>query len=158
MARLVSYSVVEHKNLAKPTEPSKFYAQAQSTGSVDLDELCERIQGKCTVHGADVAAVFKALEDEIIIGLQRGEIVNLDKLGTLRIGIQSRGAETRKAFTSAFIDGVHVNFRPGKKIERMLLSVDYRKVSRRGKNDLIDIVVDPTDDDSEGPKPFDPGA
>ena len=43
MAMTVSYSVVPRKNPAKKDEPAKYYAQAQSAGELDFEELCEAI-------------------------------------------------------------------------------------------------------------------
>ena len=39
MAMTVSYSVVPRKNPAKKDEPAKYYAQAQSAGELDFEEL-----------------------------------------------------------------------------------------------------------------------
>ena len=43
MAMTVSYSVVPRKNPAKKSEPAKYYAQAQASGELDFEELCEAI-------------------------------------------------------------------------------------------------------------------
>ena len=44
MAMTVSYSVVPRKNPAKKSEPAKYYAQAQASGELDFEELCEAIR------------------------------------------------------------------------------------------------------------------
>ena len=41
MAMTVSYSVVPRKNPAKKSEPAKYYAQAQASGELDFQELCD---------------------------------------------------------------------------------------------------------------------
>ena len=48
MAMTVSYSVVPRKNPAKKDEPVKYYAQAQSAGELDFEELCEAITSRST--------------------------------------------------------------------------------------------------------------
>lgn len=144
MAKLVAYSVAEKRNLAKPQEPAKFYAQAQATGTIDVDDMCDRIEEKCTLHGADVVAVFRAIEKEVVDALERGEVVKLGRIGSLQIGIDSRGSDTREAFTSRFIDGVRVNYRPGKHVSDLLVKVEFKKVSRKGYNDIINLEEDET--------------
>ena len=57
MSNSVNYSVVERKNPSKKDAPLKFYAQAQSNGDVDTDEMARRIEKSCTVTRADVNAV-----------------------------------------------------------------------------------------------------
>ena len=41
MAMTVTYSVVPRKNPAKKDESAKYYAQAQASGELDFEELCE---------------------------------------------------------------------------------------------------------------------
>lgn len=77
MSKEVTYSVVARKNMLKKDDPAKYYAQAQASGDVGLDEISTRVEKACTVHSADVVAVLKALEDEMVDGLSRGEIVRL---------------------------------------------------------------------------------
>ena len=43
MAMTVTYSVVPRKNPAKKDESAKYYAQAQASGELDFEELCEGI-------------------------------------------------------------------------------------------------------------------
>ncbi len=142
MAKLVSYSVAERRNLQKPTEPAKFYAQAQSSGRADLDDMCDRIEEKCTLHSADVLCVMRALEKEVTEALERGEIVELGRIGTLQIGLESAGCDTREKFKAHYIESAHVVYRPSKVFEKMLIGVEYRKVSRKGYNDIVDLVED----------------
>ena len=93
MSKEVTYSVVARKNMLKKDDPAKYYAQAQASGDVGLDEISTRVEKACTVHSADVVAVLKALEDEMVDGLSRGEIVRLGNIGTFQVGLRSRGAE-----------------------------------------------------------------
>jgi len=69
----------------------KFYGRVQANGDVSIRKMSERIQQTCTVHKADVQAVLLALEDVITDALKGGEIVRLGDLGTLQIGISSKG-------------------------------------------------------------------
>ena len=65
MARTVTYSVVPRINPRENNDPTRYYAQAQARGDVNIREMAERIQATCTVHKTDVYAVLVALEDVV---------------------------------------------------------------------------------------------
>jgi predicted histone-like DNA-binding protein len=93
--------------------------------------MSERIQATCTVHKSDVFAVLVALEDVITDALKGGEIVRLGDLGTLQIGISSKGAETEEDFSDSLIKKARINFRPGSAIVGVLSNLSYSKVKPR---------------------------
>ena len=61
MANSVTYSVVARPNPQNKNEERKWYANAQARGSIDIEEMSERIKNTCTVTKADVYAVLVAL-------------------------------------------------------------------------------------------------
>ncbi|WP_321332305.1 HU family DNA-binding protein [uncultured Bacteroides sp.] len=150
MPKSVMYSVVERKNPSIKDAPVKYYAQAQSSGDVDSDEMAERIEKNCTVTRADVTAVLTALEDTISEGLQKGEIVRLGKLGSFQIGLNGKGADTEKEFSVSLIKQAKINFRPGTALSKILPGLSYSKVSKIANRST-------TPDDGEVPDPDDPG-
>ena len=131
MSKEVTYSVVARKNMLKKDDPAKYYAQAQASGDVGLDEISTRVEKACTVHSADVVAVLKALEDEMVDGLSRGEIVRLGNIGTFQVGLRSRGAEKAEEFKAANISKARVNFRPGPVLADAMKTLNFSKVSTR---------------------------
>lgn len=149
MSKEVTYSVVARKNMLKKDDPAKYYAQAQASVDVGLDEISTRVEKACTVHSADVVAVLKALEDEMVDGLSRGEIVRLGNIGTFQVGLRSRGAEKAEDFKAANISKARVNFRPGPVLADAMKTLNFSKVSTRaaqkgdggGDGDIVD---DPT--------------
>ena len=131
MARSVTYSVVPRRNPSEKGTPPKFYAQAQARGDVDIREMSERIQQSCTVHKSDVYAVLVALEDVITEALRGGEIVRLGDLGTLQIGISSKGAVTEEDYSDSLIKKARINYRPGSAIVGVLDNLTFAKVKPR---------------------------
>ena len=99
MTRNVTYSVSPRINPRDKEVAPKHYSHVQANGDTDLREIEERIQETCAVHKSDVFAVLVALEDVITDALQNGEIVRLGDLGTLQIGISSKGAETKEDYS-----------------------------------------------------------
>ena len=65
MAMTVSYSVVPRKNPAKKNEPAKYYAQAQASGELDFEELCEAITSRSTCTETDVRAAISGILYEV---------------------------------------------------------------------------------------------
>ena len=131
MARNVTYSVSPRINPRDKEAAPKYYGHVQANGDIDIREMSERIQATCTVHKSDVFAVLVALEDVITEALKSGEIVRLGDLGTLQIGISSKGAETEEDFDDSLIKKARINFRPGSAIVGVLSNLTYAKVKPR---------------------------
>ena len=131
MARNVTYSVSPRINPRDKEAAPKFYGHVQASGDIDLREMSERIQATCTVHKSDVFAVLVALEDVITEALKSGEIVRLGDLGSLQIGISSKGAETEEDYDTSLIKKARINFRPGSAIVGILSNLTYAKVKPR---------------------------
>ena len=113
----------------------KYYGHVQASGDIDLREMSERIQQTCTVHKSDVFAVLVALEDVITDALRGGEIVRLGDLGTLQIGISSKGAVTEKDYSDSLITKTRINFRPGSALVGVLSGLTFAKVKPRYTKD-----------------------
>ena len=128
MARNVTYSVSPRINPRDKEAAPKFYGHVQASGDINIREMSERIQQSCTVHKSDVYAVLVALEDVITDALKGGEIVRLGELGTLQIGISSKGAETEKDYSEALIKKARINFRPGTALSGILGNLTFSKV------------------------------
>ena len=128
MARNVTYSVAPRINPRDKEAAPKYYGRVQANGDVNIREMSERIQQTCTVHKADVQAVLLALEDTITDALKGGEIVRLGDLGTLQIGISSKGALTEEDYEISMIKKARINFRPGSALAGILTNLTYTKV------------------------------
>ena len=131
MARNVTYSVAPRINPRDKEAAPKFYGRVQANGDVSIREMSERIQQTCTVHKADVQAVLLALEDVITDALKGGEIVRLGDLGTLQIGISSKGAVTEEEYDASLIKKARINFRPGLALAGILTGLTYKKVAKK---------------------------
>ena len=118
MAMTVSYSVVPRKNPAKKSEPAKYYAQAQASGELDFEELCEAITSRSTCTETDVRAAISGILYEVKRALKAGRIARLGDLGSLQIGLNSEGA-------------AHLIFRPGKTLAELMKILSYQQVQTR---------------------------
>ncbi len=126
---MINYKVIERP------EPGvvgggvkKYYAAIESDGEFNLSELTTAIEKICTVSGADIRAVLYSLVDVAVDRLNRGTIVRLGDLGSMRISLRSEGAETADKFNVKMIKNAKVIFYPGKRLKTMLDNLEYHKV------------------------------
>ena len=130
MARTVTYTVVPKINPRDRETDPKYYGNVKSSGDINIREMAERIRGSCTVTKADVYAVLVALEDVISESIQKGEIVRLMDIGTLRVGISTKGALKEEDFNEALIKKARILFRPGSVLQNALSNINFTKVKR----------------------------
>ena len=142
MEKSVAYSLVRRRDLKDPDGNEKLlYALAQARGEMNVREIGQRIQQMCTVTYADIMAVLCALPDVIKQGLSAGEIVRLGDLGSLQVGLRSKGAKTEKEFTLANITKARFKFRPGMDMVDLLSNLNYVRVpviERKKKQDVVE--------------------
>ena len=87
-------------NRRTSSNQGKWYARAVHTGTVDIDDLAEEMQANCTVKRADIVAVLSELVETMQKHLQMSHRVKLNRLGTFKIGMSTRPADTIEEFTA----------------------------------------------------------
>lgn len=105
----------------------RFYASAQTTGNLGIEELTGQIERISTVSGADIRAVLYSIVDVVPQLLSNGNIVSIGDLGTFRVSISSEPSDTAEEVTAANIKKAKILFRPGKKFSSMLKTLNYKK-------------------------------
>lgn len=149
MSKRVSYKVV-----ARPSIPGdknsliKYYGSVNCNGDISTNEMAQRMQLESTLTKADILAVLSSLENVIVDSLRNGEIVRLADLGSLSIGITSKGVDIEKDYTSALIKGAHIKFRPGPALTSFLKEISYYKLNPVKSEEVEEgdpTVVEPTD-------------
>lgn len=123
----VKIKAVQRVNPQDVEAPQKFYAKAVGNGRTDLKRLSKMIAMQCTVNRADCLAVLAALEDNIIMELQDGKIVQLGDLGTFQLGVKSTASILQDEVSSNSVVKAHLNFRPGEELKKMMNNLSYHK-------------------------------
>lgn len=123
----VKIKAVQRVNPQDVNAPQKFYAKAVGNGKTNLKRLAKMIAMQCTVNRADCLAVLAALEDNIIMELQDGKIVQIGDLGTFQLGVKSTGSATSDEVSSGSVMKARLNFRPGEELKKMMNNLSYRK-------------------------------
>ena len=65
------------------TAPKKYYAKAQASGEVTMDEMAEDISYATSLTDGDVLNVLRALIRQMKVQLAVGKIVNMEKSGAV---------------------------------------------------------------------------
>ena len=121
----ISYKVTKCKT-PNGIEGTNYYAaRAQKNGEYDFKQLTEDINNSTTVTAADAYAVLKSMKSFIQKALLAGQVVVLDDLCRIQVGITGKcySQDTMAASDfspSAMIKGVHINFRPDKELLRAI--------------------------------------
>lgn len=122
----VKLKAVQRVNPQDVSAPQKFYAKAVSNGRTDLKRLAKLVAMQCTVNRADCLAVLAALEDNIIMELQDGKIVQMGELGTFQLSVNSMGSDTSEEVGTNSVKKARLNFRPGEELKNMLKNLSFR--------------------------------
>ncbi len=133
MAITIPYSVVPRKNPLKKDEPAKYYAQAQASGELDFEEMCEAITQRSTCTETDVRAAIAGIIYEAKRALKAGRIVRLGDLGSLQMSLSSGGVAVKKEFSMSLIKRARIKFRPGKALTDMTKVLTYTRVLTRAE-------------------------
>lgn len=109
---MINYRLVQDKS-SNPKKSGKWYAKAVVTETIELDDLSTRIQANCTAKKSDVQAVLSELIEVMATELQNGRRVKLNGFGAFKVGLTSRGAESKDKFeVQKHIKGLHIIFQP----------------------------------------------
>jgi predicted histone-like DNA-binding protein len=123
----VSYTIVQ-KKIPSPNQPTiAYFPRVTKSGTLDLDDLSEKISTSCSVTPSDCYAVVIGLVDEIAKGLAQGNIVHLGQLGSFQISVQSHASATPEEVNPSKIKRSTIAFRPGKKLKDMLSKLNFKK-------------------------------
>lgn len=126
----VTYNVVAKTNPQKRNAAPKFYAVAQSNGEVDFRTLAKEIAEITTVSKPDAIAVLESLLMIIPRHIERGEIVRLGELGSLRITINSEGCDTEEEVNASKIKQAKFRFTPGQELQETLKTLKYSRLKK----------------------------
>ncbi|MEQ9442833.1 MAG: hypothetical protein RIG62_27580 [Cyclobacteriaceae bacterium] len=126
----IPYNVVSKINPARPEDPPKYYAVANSSGDADFRAMAEAIAEITTVSVPDAIAVLESLVMIIPRHIERGEIIRLGELGSLRVTISSEGSEHEGEVNASNVKKAKYNFVPGPRLKKTLKVLDYKKIKK----------------------------
>ena len=126
----IPFNVVSKANPTKRNAPQKYYAVANSNGEVDFRQLAKEIAEITTVSMPDAIAALESLVMIIPRHIEKGEIVRLGELGSLRITINSEGSDTEDEVNASNIKKANYRFSPGNELKQTLKILKYQRVKK----------------------------
>jgi DNA-binding protein, histone-like, putative len=124
------YKLVKRYSKPGDTESEqKYYAVAVSSGVSDINHLARLIGARSTVSSADVKAVLDNLNFVMDVELRAGRIVKIGELGTFRLSVCCRGAETEAEFNHTFLRKGKIRFTPGQSLKDTVGLMSFSRVS-----------------------------
>jgi predicted histone-like DNA-binding protein len=130
----VRFKTAERVDPRDLTLPKKFYAQIINGDDVSFDELAELISKVSNLNYGEMLGALGTLIEIIELQLRHGRQVRLSTLGTFFLTLKSEGKETEEELTSDQITSARIRFRPGKRLKKMIKTLDYEKVNVNGSN------------------------
>lgn len=125
----ITYNIVQRGEPGVPGGGEhKYYASANASGEIDIEEMSELIEMISTVSDIDVSGVLKSFVKLAPRELAKGKIVRLGELGSLRVSLSSSGHETEDEVSDKSITGTRIIFTPGPKLKEMLASLTFEKI------------------------------
>lgn len=100
----------------------KWYGRAVSLNTVTTKDLAGEIEHATTVSYADIIAVLAELSHFIKNHLQASEIVELDGIGTFKVGLKTKFADTEAEFNNSKIVGYRIIYNPESKFTKTGMS------------------------------------
>ncbi|MGM0635465.1 MAG: HU family DNA-binding protein [Bacteroidota bacterium] len=106
--------------------PEKFYLQAIKNGNSDLEHLAYLISNQSTVREPDCLAVLHAFVHNMLDELRQGRVVELGKLGSFQVAVNSSGSETPEDVDISNLKRIRLNYRPSKHVKKALNTLDFK--------------------------------
>ena len=146
------------------TEVQNAYAIAQYADVMTIEKFAKHISTHgCVYSRADISAILYMAVDCMREQLLEGKKIRLGDLGDFSVSLQSKGAETAKAFTAQNITGVNVVWDCGQEFKNLLADAEFNLVASRSAQAVVlkavkagETVVDlnaKTEGDGDGTDP-----
>lgn len=124
----VNYKLIQRTNLRDKTKPGKYYAIPIIMNKITMDDIGREIGRRTTIKMPVLVGVLEALNEVIPEFLSQGHVVELGKVGNLRISFSSEGVDKPEDFRKSHIKKVNVQYRPGKDIKNKIQKIELKKI------------------------------
>ncbi|HSO85935.1 MAG TPA: HU family DNA-binding protein [Draconibacterium sp.] len=124
----INYKIIARKNPRDAEAAPKFYGSVNSKGRRNMRYIAKQIASRSSLNEMDVMSVIEGFLQIIPETLTDGYSVDLGDFGIMSLTAKSNAAETEEDFNVSYMEGVKVNFRPGKIFKNALNNAEYTKI------------------------------
>lgn len=125
----IRFKVVSRPNPQDRSLAPKHYAMAVRKEVMDLDDLAELMSDGGTLRASDIYAVLVSLVSVVSREIRNGNQVNLGKLGSFYVSINSEGKDNPDEVGGAQVKKANLRYRPTQEIKNLLSTLKYEKES-----------------------------
>jgi predicted histone-like DNA-binding protein len=123
----MKYKVVERGNPSNPSAAKKQYANPVNTGKMTIRDVAREISARSSLSRGDVESVLNNFMEVLPTFLKLGMSVQMGSFGTVRLNLQSNGADPTVGFKPSDIKGVKVIFTPSVELKESLRNVSFEE-------------------------------
>ena len=124
----MKYNIIQRRDPRDQSAAPKFYASLKRIQTIDLEYIANELAEKSAITKGDVMSIITNLIDLIPKELSMRRTVNLGKLGTFWLNINSEGFDTEEEVTSDAIKKVNVRFRPSFALKELMRRLRFNRL------------------------------
>ncbi|MDR1895181.1 MAG: HU family DNA-binding protein [Prevotellaceae bacterium] len=123
------YNVFRNPNPEKAGRPKndRLHPRLVNQKTIRIDQMIDEISEFASFSSADVKGMLASFQHQLVLHLSRGEIVELEGLGTFNVSLKSTQATTEKEITPSTIAFGKVVFRCSKELKDKLKQMKFRR-------------------------------
>lgn len=123
----LKWTLRQWNNPTDKDAPKKFYACPVWDDEVDKQKLAEKTAKPISQMPSEVTAVLDSVFDLIPDLLMDGDIINLGRLGKLKLTFSSDGKDKAEDVSASDIKNVRIIFRPSVEFKQKIAGVSITK-------------------------------
>ena len=125
---MLKFKVIKRQLPGDQSAKPKFYISIKKVQTVDLDYIANELAEKSSISKGDVMSIITDLTDLVPKELANGRTVNLGKLGTYWLNVNSKGYENEADVSPEAIKKVNVRFKPSGTIKSLLGQLKFERL------------------------------
>ncbi|WP_421920482.1 HU family DNA-binding protein [Marinifilum sp.] len=133
----INFKSIGRKNPRDRQAPAKYYASINTKGKRNIRFIAEEIADRSSLNEMDIMSVIEGFLQIVPKTLLDGYTVDLGEFGNMGLTAKSEAVEKAEDLNASHINGVKVNFRPGKLFKDELASAKFEKISNSQESIIV---------------------
>ena len=125
---MLHFNIIKRRDPRDQNANPKFYASLRRVQTVDLDYMANELAEKSSISKGDVMSIITNLIDLVPKELANGRTVNLGKLGTFWLNINSAGFDKEEDVSPEGIKKVNLRFKPSGTLKYLLGKLKFERL------------------------------
>ena len=122
-----NYKLVRNPDPANSDELKPFHPRIKSLGTLSIEQLADRAQGRSSLSPATIKSALLVISDLLQETLREGYNVNLNNIGYFSVSLKSRPVMEKNEIRSESVHFSHVNFRCSQELKDKLSTMEVTR-------------------------------